>query len=324
MQRSSLAAVLLGGLLAGCTVAPEKPEANTPLALRGDAGAAPAREQAPRSDTSVAGDAKKEKNPQREAKYVSGMAEAKDSERHGNLTEARATYERLIASCPNRYEAYHRLAVVADRQRRYDEAQALYTQAIRRNGRNPDLFNDLGYCFYLQGKMDKAQDRLVEGRGDAPRRSALSQQPGIGLRHGGPLRGGDGAVPSRRRRGKRLLQPGVCESLRGTIFPAREECFRRALAVDPTNDRARQALASFESSDGRPETLASTGPTADDGTVWVPYVENDKSNNQVVAAQAVTPKNSTVAQRVVAASATQGMVDKAAAYPASANPPSSR
>jgi Flp pilus assembly protein TadD len=323
MQRTSLLAVLLGGLLAGCTVAPEKPEANTPLALRGDAGAASVREQAPRSDKSVARDAKKEKNPQAEAKYVSDLAEGKDSERHGNLTEARATYERLIASCPNRYEAYHRLAVVADRQRRYDEAQALYTQAIRRNGRNPDLFNDLGYCFYLQGKMDKAQTALLKAV--AMRPAEARYRNNLGLVYGMQGRYEEALEQYRRAdgEGNAYYNLAFVKAARNDLAGA-EECFRQALAVDPTNNRARQALASFESSGSRSETLATMGPTAEDGTVWVPYVEDDKSNNQVVAAQAVTAKNSTVAQRVVAASATQGLVDKAAAYSAAANPPSSR
>ena len=59
------------------------------------------------------------------------MASGRNLERTGKHEEARQIYERLVAGCPRRYEAYHRLAVVADRQRRHREAQALYSQAIR-------------------------------------------------------------------------------------------------------------------------------------------------------------------------------------------------
>ena len=145
--------------------------------------------------------------------YARDLTNAKDAEKAGDLAGARTIYERLIATQPGRYEAYHRLAVVADRQRRFEEAESLYTQAIRLNHGNPELFNDLGYCYYLQGKLDKAKSAL--SKAVAMRPSEPRYRNNLGLVYGRPaaLRQGPGGVPAGRRRRRRLLQPGVHQGL---------------------------------------------------------------------------------------------------------------
>src|SRR5208282_4117260 len=75
--------------------------------------------------------------------------------------EARKAYEQLIQKWPTRYEAYHRLGQVCDRQKRFAEAQENYQHAILLAGNaEPGIFNDLGYSFFLQGRLDKAESAM--------------------------------------------------------------------------------------------------------------------------------------------------------------------
>ena len=137
--------------------------------------------------SAITGKAKKEELElrKRAAKYNADLAAAHSLEQSKKYVEARAVYERLITSQPDRFEAYHKLGVLADIQRRYREAQSLYTEAIRLKPRNPDLFNDLGYCLFLQGKLDKAEAALLKAVAMSPSKSRFRNNLGMVLGHQG-------------------------------------------------------------------------------------------------------------------------------------------
>ncbi|MGA2033413.1 MAG: tetratricopeptide repeat protein [Thermoguttaceae bacterium] len=206
------------------------------------------------------------------AKYWQDLAKAQEVEQGGNHAAARALYEQLIAAQPDQYEAYHRLALVADGQRRYQDAQALYTQAIRLNNHNPDLFNDLGYSFYLQGKLSKAESAL---------RKAVAMRPAEGK-----YRNNLGLVYGHQKRDKEALEEfrhagSEADAYYNLAFvkasqndlAAAKDCFHHALAVDPMHEQAARALRAFELAEKQPEAAARLAELADSGTGWVPYVE---------------------------------------------------
>ncbi len=244
--------------------------------------------------------------------YVRGLGDAKGAEKAGDLVGARAIYERLIAAQPGRYEAYHRLAVVADRQRRFEEAQSLYTQAIRLNPGNAELFNDLGFCYYLQGNLDKAESALLKAVAMSPAEARYRNNLGLVY---GQQRHYDKALEQYRRAG------GEGDAYYNLAFikasqndyEGAKDCFRRALAADPTHERARKALASFENAESQPRDPAKMSALADEETEWVPYVEKDASSAETAkAASAETPPGTGRAgagQR----SATQGLIEAAQA-----------
>ena len=262
--------------------------------------------------------------------YGRSLNTARNAEKENNLVQARSIYERLIGAQPERYEAYHRLAVVADRQRRYEEAQSLYTQAIHLSRRNPELFNDLGYCFYLQGNLGKAESALLKAVAMSPAQPALSKQPGIGVRPAAALRRGLGAVSAGRWGGRRLLQPGLRQGI-ATRFCRGEGLLPPALAADPTHERARRALASFETAESQPDGVAKMSELAEEETNWVPYVEKESGSadsGKAGTAEAGTAEASAGSGRAGtiphSASATQGLIDRAEARATMNNQTTSR
>ena len=218
--------------------------------------------------------AKEPKMPR--AAFGAELAKGRNLEQAGKYDEARTIYERLVARYPKRYEAYHRLAVVADHQRRHREAQALYTQAIRLNGSNPELFNDLGYSLYLQGKLKKAESAILKAVAMRPSNSCYRNNLGLVLGH---LGRDDEALDQFRRGGSQAdayYNLAFVRAFREDVEGAKK-CFRLALAADPDHERARRALESFEAYEKDPEAVADHGPVAGSGDYWVPYVEEDKT-----------------------------------------------
>jgi len=294
--------------LAGCAAGPDKssPTALKPLdlpTLKGPAAETQGKSERPKAgDLSKSETASEEKEPaktkakekgktkaeeisraQALMEYNRELAKGRELERLGKPVEARAVYERLIASYPRRYEAYHRLAVVADGQRRYPEAQALYTQAIRLNNRNPDLFNDLGYCFYLQGKLSKAEIAMLKAVAMRPAEARYRNNLGLVCGQQGRY---DEALEQFRRgggEGDAFYNLAFIKASQNDMDGAKE-CFRKALAADPTHEKARHALASFERAETDPEGTQNLANLGDEDGKWIPYIENTDSKSAVVRA----------------------------------------
>jgi len=288
--------------LVGCAGGPDKSTSGgiKPLELPSLKG--PAAEPKDKSLPSRAADVGKNDNVEKEQAKPKGKEKAKDKEKEaaqalleygrelsrgrelerlGKPVEARAVYERLISASPRHYEAYHRLAVVADGQRRYQEAQALYTQAIRLNNRNPDLFNDLGYCFYLQGKLSKAETAMLKAV--AMRPAEARYRNNLGLVLGQQVRY-DEALDQFRRgggEGDALYNLAFIKATQNDMEGAKE-CFRKGLAADPTHERARQALASFERAETEPESTQNLAVLGEEDGRWIPYLENTDNNSGIV------------------------------------------
>lgn len=201
-----------------------------------------------------------------DAEYNAQLLQGKNFERVKKWEEARAVYQQLIAARPDRYEAFHRLAVVADRQQRYSEAEALYSQAIRLNPGNPELFNDLGYSFLLQNEFAKAEVAILKAVAIAP--SNERYRNNLGLAYGFQGRYEE-AMEQFRKAGSEAdacCNMAFVLSQQGQTAPA-EQYLRRALSRDPQHKAARKAL----------ESLYSTPETGDDTLLaqgvrrWEPY-----------------------------------------------------
>jgi Tfp pilus assembly protein PilF len=204
--------------------------------------------------------------------YFQELGKAKQFEQVKKLPEARAVYERLISAYPHRFEAYHHLALVADCQKRHQEAQALYAEAIRLNNRDPGLFNDLGYSFYLHGKLDKAENALLKAVAMRPAEAKYRNNLGLVYGHQGRY---DEAWEQFRRAGSEADAYYNLAFVKASQndFSAAKDSFRRALATDPTHEQARRALRAFELAETQPESLSDLEALADTGTNWIPYVE---------------------------------------------------
>lgn len=184
-------------------------------------------------------------SPDPAAEFAQEMARAKNLERSGKAHEARTAYERLVTRYPDRYEPFHRLGVMADRERRFSEAQGLFDEAIRRNPTNPDLHNDLGYCLYLQGQFDQAEAAVTHALQLNPANPRYYNNLGLIFGH---QRRYDEALAQFRRGGS---EADAYYNL-AFMLAARDDTegakkyFRLALQADPGYDHARQALEAID------------------------------------------------------------------------------
>ena len=236
---------------------------------------------------------------QRDPDLFTELAKGRNLEQAGKYAKARPIYERLITGYPRRHEAYHRLGVVADHQRRHREAQALYTQAIRLNPNDPELFNDLGYCLYLQGKLEKAEIALLKAVALRPASSRYRNNLGMVYAHLGRY---EEALEQFRRGGSEAdayYNLAFIHASREDIEKAKE-CFRLALAVDPAHEPTRRALTSFECHEDGPCGLIDNSTVAEEGVCWVPYVEGSQAepSDAVEPASLSVPLSSSGVARV--------------------------
>ncbi len=194
--------------------------------------------------------------------------------------EARTTYQQLIAARPDRYEAFHRLAVVADRRQRYSEAEALYSQAIRLSPGNPELFNDLGYSYLLQNEFAKAEVAILKAVAIAP--STERYRNNLGLAYGFQGRYEE-AMEQFRRAGS---EADACCNMAFVLSQqgrtdAAEQYLQRAISRDPQHKAARKAL----------ESLYSTPETGDDALLaqgvrrWEPFENYSRSEDSALDAK---------------------------------------
>jgi tetratricopeptide (TPR) repeat protein len=149
--------------------------------------------------------------------------------------------------------------------------------------REPAIFNDLGYSLFLQGKLDKAARAVRKAVALRPTEPKFHNN--LGLIYGHQRRFEEAWNEFRRAAGEAdafYNLAFVKSSLND--FEGAKACFRRALAIDPTHERARRALKAFELADSDPDSLTLLETASDDGTEWVPYVEN--GSNPAVAALA--------------------------------------
>jgi Flp pilus assembly protein TadD len=206
--------------------------------------------------------------------FATQMAEGRKAEDAGKLPEARVIYERLTRDFPERYEPHHRLAIVLDRQKRHREAQPHYAEAQRRAPeRAAEIFNDLGYSFYLQGQLNKAESALAKAVRLEPANARFHNNLGLVL-------GQQGRLPEALEQFRQAGSEADAQYNLAFIYASRgdnegaKRCFRTALLVDPAYDKARKTLEAFERFDRDPEGAMATGEIFQDGIRYVPYIES--------------------------------------------------
>lgn len=103
----------------------------------------------------------------------------------------------------------HRLGCVADLQRRHGEAEQLF-MVVAKEPRNSEAMGDLGYCYFLQGKLPQAEQVLRQAVALQPESARHHNNLGLVLGHLVRRGGSHRRVSTRRQRSRRLVQHGVC------------------------------------------------------------------------------------------------------------------
>lgn len=267
-------------LLGGCASGPDGklalPEWKNPFQKKLTSPSTPSQDVAANKAASAnkATSANK-KDTKVSSEFFDGLMRGRQLEQQGKLTEARQIYQRLIVQYPDRYEPYHRLGVVADREKRYQEAVALYTQAIALNP-DPEIFNDLGYSYYLQGQLDKAESALLKAVSMKPANPRFRNNLGMVYGYQGRY---EEAIEQFRRGGSEAdayynmaFILVAQENLEGA-----KRCLLLAQAADPTHKKAQEALASLEGLGRQHTGLSARELPSNDGRRWELYRESSES-----------------------------------------------
>ncbi|REK22280.1 MAG: hypothetical protein DWQ42_17215 [Planctomycetota bacterium] len=241
---------------------------------------------------------KKSKSKASATAFAQQFSKARGLEAEKNYSEARAIYEQLITEYPERWQSYHRLAVVADRQRRHREAEALYAEALRLEPMNAELLGDLGYCYYLQGMLTKAESALAKAISIAP--SEVRHHNNLGLVLGHQGKHAEALASFRRAGGEADAQYNLAFVLASQDqVEAAQKCFHAALIADPAHEAAHQALAAFQRYERTPEALRDDFAAMGDGR-WVRFVEAGGESSGVVQASYSAPTSSSRSQTLQA------------------------
>ncbi|MSR59866.1 MAG: tetratricopeptide repeat protein [Planctomycetaceae bacterium] len=88
------------------------------------------------------------------------LAAAASHEQAQNPTAARTAYERVLKLDPEHWLANYQLAVLADDEGRFDEAERHYRILLKQTPRKADLLASLGWSYLLQRRYDESERAL--------------------------------------------------------------------------------------------------------------------------------------------------------------------
>ena len=252
-------------------------------------------------------EAKSEAKSETQQSVAMEIARGRNFERSGQWDKARRVYEDLRKREPENAAIGHRLGVVADAERRHGEAQQLFLFALERQPNDPQIMNDLGYCFYLQGSLSQAEPYLRQSVAMQPGNARFRNNLGLVLGH-------LGRVPEALAEFRAGGSEADAQFNMAFVYASQErtdeskQCFRNALSIDPTHRRAREALASFEEYENKPHALREREEElAESGGRWVPFQESFDGGVQQAAAQTPLPtgRNAGAATRALQMQARQ-------------------
>lgn len=220
-----------------------------------------------------AGPPKKKLTDDENVELASTLAKGREMEKQGNLPKAREAYELLIKKFPAEGESYHRLGIVADKQKKHKEAQLLFQEAIDRIPNRAEIHADLGFCLFNQGKLKDAEAQTIRAiqldRRNPRFHNNLALIFGYQGRH-------PEAFEEFKMAGSEadaLYNLAVIYSAQGRDELAKS-CLERAVHADPQHEVARNALERFEADENMPEEMRQLRDIAvEDGKNTRPYLE---------------------------------------------------
>lgn len=207
-----------------------------------------------------------------ESEFAKELARARGLEREGQLNDARQIYHTLVSQNPESAEPHHRLGVVADKRRQHAEAERHYRKALELAPDNVAILNDLGYCLYLQGNLEKAAETLTRAAALDPHNLRIHNNLGLTYGQLGRL---DIAFEEFGKAGSLAdahFNVAFVLASQGKFAEAKA-AFHQALAAHPRHERARQALDSFLEYERDPEGFDETDMLFKNGIRYVPYDE---------------------------------------------------
>jgi tetratricopeptide (TPR) repeat protein len=204
-------------------------------------------------------------------------------EAQGNLDRALQEYQDALKVTENRGQerfsaadkalAHRRIASSFDRLGQFAQAEAHYKKAEKLAPKDPKVWNDLGYSYYLQGRWDEAERTLRKALKLAPDDARVRTNLGLTLAAAGKIE--DARPLLSRNEGDAIghANLGYLLAATGQYERARQE-YQTALSMRPDLTLARQALMQLDRQERgiipAPKTLMANNPrrgSSSDGTI---------------------------------------------------------
>jgi Tfp pilus assembly protein PilF len=163
-------------------------------------------------------------------------------EQSNRLTDAEGIYREALKKDPRRGDAHARLAVLCDRKADFKESAKHFDAAIRLNPKDPEVYCDQGYSFYVQRRWAEAETSLRKAISLEPRHARSHNNLGLVLARQGNT---EGALVEFSRAG---CDPSDARSNLGLILamegrlPESKTAYVRALELKPTSKVALEGL----------------------------------------------------------------------------------
>ncbi len=205
-------------------------------------------------------------------------------ESQGNFEEAISEYQQALAACEHKgigrtrsadeALAHRRMGNALDRLGRFAQAEMHYKKALKLSSRDPKIWNDAGYSYYLQGRWTDAERTLKTGARFAPEDVKLKTNLGLTL-----------AAAGRTQEALPLLSQysgdaighanlGYLLAATGQIELARQQ-YLQSLALRPSLDLARRALAQLDRAQHAEAVAAAVTTPAHAGIAASPRPNDD-------------------------------------------------
>lgn len=188
-------------------------------------------------------------------------------EAQGNLEGATQEYREAIKIAEERRRrglnhadaalAHRRLASALDRQGRFSEAEPHYRKAQQLAAKDPRVWNDSGYSYYLQGRLEEAETALRTASKLAPDDARIRTNLGMVLAAAGKTREALPLLSNNQGDAIGHANLGYLLAATGQYDLARRE-YQEALLLRPDLLLAQRALTQLD----RQQNAAATGTTA--------------------------------------------------------------
>lgn len=113
------------------------------------------------------------------------LVQGRLQEHEGKFESAAKTYKAILKTEPTYAAAHHRLGVLAARDGRYEDAERHFIKALDCGGSSSDLLADLGYNYFLQGRLSDAEQSLREAVAKNPQNRRANNNLGVVYGHQG-------------------------------------------------------------------------------------------------------------------------------------------
>ncbi len=194
-------------------------------------------------------------------RFESQISMARLSERHGDVQQAQAIYQAVIAKQYNNQLAHHRLAVLAAQNRQVDEANYHFREALAAGPASSELLNDYGYYLYLQQRLDEAETQFRQSLAQNSVNQSAHNNLGLVLGEQGRF---DEALKEFQLAGSEATAHAnlaYVYSLNGELNRAEQE-YHHALALDETLKPAAEALLQLATRPRPPRPAETAAMTA--------------------------------------------------------------